>query len=291
MKHKATTREKLKTSIPPVYRPAVVTFLDVLGFSSLVKSGTAIEVAKVLGTLRGFAEKKKSDEIDEIDEGNAISFSFSDCIVRIRFLDGVNEVHPTGHLFHEILDLVHIQGELVPHRILVRGGITMGSIYAVDSTVFGPAMVRAYELEAKSAIYPRIVIDPVLLTAVRDDHRLRSSHHSVKDEIQAIRNLIRRGENGAWFVDYLQASFQELDEPDDWPVFLSLHRDLVLQRYQDPSRAAFLDKILWLATYHNDVVSTIPERNFKLRGISRDDLILRTKDVPELARMPKRTSE
>jgi len=278
----------METRARAVYRPAVVTFLDILGFSNLVKNGTAEEVAKVLNTLRRFAESKQFKEPDDTD---AISLSFSDCIIRIRFLDGVNQQHPIGHLFHEILDLFHIQGELVPHRILIRGGMTMGNICAADSTVFGPAMVRAYELESKSAIYPRVILDPALLNAVRNDRRLRAAHHSLEDELQAIRNLIRRGESGAWFVDYLPASFEELDEPEDWHVLLAKHRELIQERYQDPGRAAFLDKILWLATYHNDIVSEIPAKSFDRRGLSRDDFILKTKDIPELARMPKRIRE
>lgn len=288
MKHQTKAEQKSKTPTGPVYRPAVVTFLDILGFSSLVKNGTAEEVAQVLKTLRRFAESKQFKEPDDTD---ALSFSFSDCIVRIRFLDGVNQQHPIGHLFHEILDLIHIQGELILHRILVRGGMTMGSICAIGSTVFGPAMVRAYELESKSAIYPRVVIDPVLLNAVRDDHRLRAAHNSLEYELQAIRNLIRRGESGAWFVDYLPASFAELDEPEDWHVLLAKHRELVQERYQNPGRAAYLDKILWLATYHNDIVSEIPAKSFDHKGLSRDDFIVKTKDIPELARMPKRKRE
>jgi len=269
-----------------IYRPAVVTFLDILGFSSLVKNGTAEEVANVLKTLRRFADNDKSNDPDDTE---ALSFSFSDCIVRVRFLDGVNQQHPIGHLFHEILDIVHIQGELVPHHILVRGGMTVGDICAAGSTVFGPAMVRAYELESKSAIYPRVVIDPVLLNAIRDDPRLRAAQNSLEYELSAIRDLIRRGESGAWFVDYLRASFTELDEPEDWDVLLAKHQELVKRRYQDPGRAAYLDKILWLATYHNSIVSEIPSKSFEVKGLSRHNFIVRTKDIPELARMPKRS--
>jgi len=288
VKDQTKAEQQPETPTRPVYRPAVVTFLDILGFSSLVKNGTAEEVAKVLSTLRRFAESKQFKEPDDTD---AISLNFSDCIIRIRFLDGINQQQPIGHLFHEILDLVHIQGELVPHRILIRGGMTMGDICATGSTVFGPAMVTAYELESRSAIYPRIVIDPVLLNSVRVDHRLRAADNSVDYELQAIRNLIRRGESGAWFVDYLRASFAELDEPEDWHVLLANHQELIQKRYQGPGRTAYLDKILWLATYHNDVVSEIPTKSFDHNGLLRDDFIVKTKDIPELARMPKRKRE
>ena len=42
--------------------------------------------------------------------------------------------------------------------ILLRGGITVGQLCHKDNIVYGPAMVEAYELESKSAIYPRVIV-------------------------------------------------------------------------------------------------------------------------------------
>ena len=42
---------------------------------------------------------------------------------------------------------------------LFRGGITVGDIVHDDECVFGPGLVRAYELESKVAQYPRFVLD------------------------------------------------------------------------------------------------------------------------------------
>ena len=42
----------------------------------------------------------------------------------------------------------------------VRGGITIGNLYIDDTFVWGEGLLRAYKLESKIAINPRIVIDP-----------------------------------------------------------------------------------------------------------------------------------
>src|ERR1700734_1453383 len=42
---------------------------------------------------------------------------------------------------------------------LLRGGITVGEVVHDDECVFGPGLVRAYELESKKAYYPRFVLD------------------------------------------------------------------------------------------------------------------------------------
>lgn len=42
----------------------------------------------------------------------------------------------------------------------IRGAVTIGEVYHDDRSVFGPALVWAYELESKVAQNPRIIIDP-----------------------------------------------------------------------------------------------------------------------------------
>lgn len=270
------------------YRRAVVTFLDILGFGNLVKSGTASEVAAVLAAVNRFAFAGHDDQ-DEY-EASAVSIGFSDSIVRVRFLDGGNTKHSTGHVLHEILDLCHIQGELIKHDVLLRGGMTVGDIFLKDRTIFGPAMVRAYELESNAAIYPRVVIDPALLNGVRDDPLLRRQDHSASEELAEIRKMIERGDSGLWWVDYLRTMFGELDDPDMWPLVLEHHKALIMNRYSDKkARGSYLEKLLWLASYQNKVVEGIPNTVFTTRNLKRDALTVKTKEMPELARMPKRS--
>jgi hypothetical protein len=60
---------------------------------------------------------------------------------------------------------------------LLRGGITIGDFYINDTIVWGPALIRAYNLEHEMANYPRIIIDPPVLSEFND--RMSSEYISV----------------------------------------------------------------------------------------------------------------
>lgn len=45
-----------------------------------------------------------------------------------------------------------------------RGGVTKGQFFVDDTFVWGPALVDAYLLESKDAIYPRIIIDESVIS-------------------------------------------------------------------------------------------------------------------------------
>lgn len=50
---------------------------------------------------------------------------------------------------------------------LVRGGITLGDFFIDDTIVWGPALVRAYELEDKVANYPRVLLDAPIINLLQ----------------------------------------------------------------------------------------------------------------------------
>ncbi len=54
---------------------------------------------------------------------------------------------------------------------LLRGGITIGSLFIDDAMVWGKALLRAYELEDKIAIYPRVIIDNNVIQNISEDDK------------------------------------------------------------------------------------------------------------------------
>ena len=56
---------------------------------------------------------------------------------------------------------------MLNNGIAVRGGISFGSDYSDETIIFSYALVKAYLLESKKAIYPRIVIDNDLIDIVK----------------------------------------------------------------------------------------------------------------------------
>lgn len=179
------------------------------------------------------------------------SIAFSDSIVRVRFFD---TEYPTGALFHEVLSLLQAQGELVGDNVLLRGGVTVGLIHLEGDMAFGPGFIRAYDLESQFANYPRIVVGPEAFTALRGDPRLVADHHDLADEVFYQRELLRRGEDGFWFIDYLYGMRGEMDDPDQHPDLVAQHREFVIAGANTASpNSRVLQKFLWLARYVDDV--------------------------------------
>lgn len=136
------------------YEERIVAFVDILGFSSLVeKSNTDQRVYEQI--------KHALDTIQEIkkrsDGTNTKAATFSDSIVLSYSITAEKP------LLNALKNLVELQFELLRQGILVRGGVAKGPVRHVQEMVFGPAMVAAYELESKYAVYPRIIIEKELI--------------------------------------------------------------------------------------------------------------------------------
>lgn len=232
------------------YSFSLITYLDVLGFRDLIERKTPGEISRVVRILK---EKTKPD--DKADKTHGLKFfNFSDTAVRITPLyTPVNIKQPFGHLFFEILNLVHIQCDLVLQNIIIRGALTAGDIVKSWGVMYGPGLVRAYELE-KEASYPRVIIDDRLFQELKRNALLRA--HSYRDEWDYIKPLVRKDIDGHWFIDYLRAVETEMDFPEvDYPKLLRRHADLIAEgliRYRLDARV--VRKFKWLQKYHNSTI-------------------------------------
>jgi hypothetical protein len=52
---------------------------------------------------------------------------------------------------------------------MLRGGITIGQLYIDEIMVWGEALVKAYYLEDKVALYPRVILDSNVISEIKDD--------------------------------------------------------------------------------------------------------------------------
>jgi len=237
------------------YRTTLVSFFDLLGFRELVRKESPERIASYLGLFRA------SGEIEELTATTfeARSFQFSDCIVRMMPLDSeANRGCPSGLLFSEVLTIVHACLEMANRGVPVRGGLTLGDAYFSGSTMFGPAMVRAYELESRLAVYPRVIIDPQLIDALGREPLLKKDTHSVSEEADYLRKLLRLDSDGLWFVDFLYAARNEVDDPEQYLELLSNNKRHLEEALADRK---ILDEValkaLWSARYHNRVLDQL----------------------------------
>lgn len=87
-----------------------------------------------------------------------------------------------------------LQRSFLEHNILSRGSITYGDLFIDDLMVFGSALIQAYELESKVAVFPRVVLSKQV-----QEHDARID---IENEAISINNL-REDSDEMFFLDYL----------------------------------------------------------------------------------------
>lgn len=251
------------------YEPAIVTFIDILGFREQVVHEQPGAIAKKLDLL---TELNKGNTGEDLD---AKVFQFSDSIVRVRRINTeANQTSPLGLVFWELLDLVHIQTQLTRSGVFLRGGITFGDICISSDRIFGPALVQAYDLESKLSIYPRIVVDPKLLRELKKNDLLRSHGNTAIQEKTYIKDLITQADDGIWFIDYARACREEFDDPNfGYSEFLVNHKEEIVKNAKNfATLNSASGKYLWLASYHNKIVAHLTKEWLEYCGIARKDI-------------------
>ena len=154
---------------------------EILGLLNAIKSEFA---------AHGRVHRTQAGEIVRIFS----SHDFSDLVVRCTEIPAGASVG--DYIDSELFHLGYKQVFLVIEGVLIRGGMFIGEMLVADEgIVFGPGLVKAYDLESKYAVYLRIVIDRDLINDAEQ-----------QGYIGPLRDWVRRGEDGAYYLDYLFGS-------------------------------------------------------------------------------------
>lgn len=224
------------TTQQPQYARRLVLFIDFLGFKETVEQ-TVRDPDALRRLIKALREIRKID--DDGASGDHIVTQFSDSIVvsyRVTERSGV---------FWLLNSIALAVIELTNFGYLLRGAVTVGDLYHTSDHVVGPAMVRAYQMESKEAKYPRVIVDPEVISSAR---HYRSELHLPEEEEAYVRRFLTPDDDGRLFVNYISwESVVEVAGIDDdqYPRYLaqiSKHLDTGLG-HQDPR---VLEKYLWL---------------------------------------------
>ncbi|WP_297332653.1 hypothetical protein [Flavobacterium sp.] len=165
-----------------MYENRVTAFIDILGFRNIISKsiGNTDFTKKIYEVLNSMKADSISDELfidvapnipeEEMEDVSKIAKLFSKAV---KSQSSVQVTHFSDSIVLSIgldndmnvMSVLEYIGRLMyrlwnEFNILIRGAITIGELVHLENgALFGPAMVKAYDLETNLANYPRIIID------------------------------------------------------------------------------------------------------------------------------------
>lgn len=215
----------------------VVAFIDVLGATHMINTDADASLNKIHSA---YVKAKKLFDAWFLSKGlmnELISITiFSDNII---IAGKVTDVQ----VFKSVYSAVHImaalfQWLLMVDGILLRGGITHGSFYKDDIMVWGAALVKSHELESKTAIYPRIVVDPDTIERIGDPFS--------EENTKFIR--LKKDFDGMFFVDYVDYIKPNAQGVNKALLLREIDRNMK-EISENANNTKLLQKFYWHANY------------------------------------------
>jgi hypothetical protein len=211
----------------PELQQYYVAFLDVLGFSEMVKSDvgkkSSVFLTKLFKCHQGAAHIFGNDPRCSITQ-------FSDSVVVARPYEAEH--------FESFLKMVaKYQRLLLDEELLCRGGIAVNKHFSNGSFTFSAGLIDAYRVESESARFPRVVISTEVIELIYPDQTKTSS-------------LLIKEDDGLFFVDYIGITAKT--RPKKLHDSVTNTIDYLLASPSPSVR----EKGMWLASYSDAVLRT-----------------------------------
>lgn len=253
-----------------MYTDSFVAFLDILGLTDNIREtennpSKALTIADMLSAVQRVGEiiNKRAKESWKIE---FVTHAFSDSIIISCPTISTNALICMAHV------ITMFQFNIMQHQFFLRGCVSAGGHYDKAGVAFGPAFLRAYEME-KQSIWPRVLIDRLVLK--------RLPSHAVKT---ALESYISQDENGLYYFNYLhllavqhalgleeghftRKEFSRISSAEPFQEHKQ-YLTAAAKRLIEDSRLDLLPKYHALADYHNryvkEVYQDLPtQKNYK----------------------------
>lgn len=213
------------------YSKKLVAFFDVLGSRELIR---ASETQPELATHMLDALKQIANPESNLPNFRASTFSDCTCI-------SVDDT-PDSRLL-VCSSLAQMSFAMFGLGYPLRGAIVVGDIHHDSGLLIGPALVEAYVLESRVALYPRIILSPSF------------SYQPIGYAKEL--DLLRQDFDGFWFVNFLSRPFiNELSRQhgvDASTVPKTIENVIKGLEARASKRPDILPKIGWLRSYSKQI--------------------------------------
>ena len=272
--------DHLETVQSTGFEPHFIAFIDLLGFAEASTGGDDFTRAKVLAFLQSISSIRGEYgfQSEAVENGTTIQIrptisTFSDHIVisyplnRIAASLGKDGSHVPLHVLFGFASMLKgIAVAALSIGFLIRGGATIGNLYHTGGIVFGEAMVEAYRLESRTAIYPRVV--------------LAQAVWGQADWIKMGRINLRRGSDGLYYFNYYRDLTIGTVTPGDgaierqkaWFAHLTELTAENLRTLEREGNMAAFSKWAWFANELYAAMSEIPAETRRAFGLDIDSI-------------------
>ncbi|WP_428122471.1 hypothetical protein [Bradyrhizobium sp.] len=233
------------------YPERYVVFLDILGFSEIVrKTDTDALTSRFDALVKTLNEiNSRENELDDV-VGDDFKFqTFSDSIV-------MSANASTNGLLYVLYAARQLALNLLGNGILTRGAIAKGKLHHVGSVMFGPAFLDAHRIEHEIAKYPRIILSE----KVFEDLKLMKPG--------LIEPTYILGDDGPPYLHILQGlkklnsdSYFSIEGRNSSEVIEAQSYQRILQNLLDHSihEPRHFEKVRWFALYWNGTFGVAPD--------------------------------
>lgn len=245
------------------YEERICCFIDILGFRNHISqtiTDTGKDEVKKIASIKSILDfSKRLTENEGFSESKVVTY-FSDSIVISYKYDEESQ------LFWTLLNLLQVSMELANQGFLTRGGVAIGKLIHTNEIIFGPALVKAYDIESKISKFPRIL---VANDVIEKGLKYHSKSHTKRDEKEYILNIVTKDDDGHYYIDYIQKSSSEFDDEEyDLYFFIKHLKENFFENYDHETKDV-QEKLDWLKSKINLLIKNI-KRNIKNPEIAPD---------------------
>jgi hypothetical protein len=231
-----------------IYRESIVAFMDLLGFKALIASLKPRAVNQLRDLL------KQAMAISEISADAELTGTE---YYAKMFSDSVSMSIPARRSdpFQFLLHIACFQANLGLHGIFVRGAVVLGDHFEDERILFGPALVQAVDLEKTIALWPRVVIHPVLVKLCNNKETLEKRNNVQIDQTES---LLQQDSAGITYLNYISFFYFKNEAEEVAVQFLRRHGQHIVKAAEaNMNNFWVLHKYYWLATYYNGEVTRL----------------------------------
>jgi hypothetical protein len=231
--------EKQEASVisESVFTDHLVLYMDFLGVSEAATLWSEDRAASLIGLLTTIAEEKIEFSIDGASQTDGSykfkitpeTATFSDHIVasyRINWQDNEHLNTMIVEMYLKVAQdlVISIARRALDIGMLVRGGVTIGKLYHLGGVVFGEALVDAYHLESRVAIYPRIAVSSRIYSRLPNRDRIAQDTDGIwyLKYLSELSREIPEGDRASWFkgcCEMIQGHVNNFEQQDKWNEF------------------------------------------------------------------------